>query len=66
MLRFRRTTGKERRNSSTHIHFENEGGDFKNDYRFMNKAIIEEKLKSVKFKGASWEVEFEPSVASIQ
>ena len=49
----------------THIHFENEGGDFKNDYRFMNKAIIEEKLKSVKFKGASWEVEFEPSVASI-
>lgn len=31
----------------------------------MNKAIIEEKLKSVKFKGASWEVEFEPSVASI-
>ena len=49
----------------THIHFENEGGDFKNDYRFMNKAIIEEKLKSVKFKGASWEVEFEPSDASI-
>ena len=49
----------------THIHFENEGGDFQNDYRFMNKAIIEEKLKSVKFKGSTWDVEFEPSVAAI-
>jgi len=49
----------------THIHFENEAGDLQNDYRFMNKQIIEEKLKSVKFKGASWEVEFEPTVASI-
>jgi len=49
----------------THIHFENAAGDFQNDYRFMNKAIIEEKLKTVKFKGASWNVEFTPSVASI-
>ena len=31
----------------------------------MNKAIIEEKLKTVKFKGASWDVTFEPSMASI-
>lgn len=50
----------------THIHFENAGGDFENDYRFMNKAIIEEKLKTVKFKGANWEVQFNPSMASIQ
>jgi hypothetical protein len=49
----------------THIHFENAAGDFQNDYRFMNKAIIEEKLKTVKFKGASWQVEFTPSMASI-
>jgi len=49
----------------THIHFENAAGDFQNDYRFMNKAIIEEKLKTVKFKGASWNVEFAPSMASI-
>ena len=49
----------------THIHFENTTGDFENDYRFMNKAIIEEKLKTVKFKGASWDVTFEPSMASI-
>ena len=49
----------------THIHFENAAGDFQNDYRFMNKAIIEEKLKTVKFKGANWNVTFEPSIASI-
>ena len=50
----------------THIHFENEAGDFENDYRFMNKQIIDEKLKTVKFKGASWDVVVEPSMASIQ
>jgi hypothetical protein len=49
----------------THIHFENATGDFENDYRFMNKAIIEEKLKTVKFKGAQWNVEFAPSMAAI-
>ena len=50
----------------TGLHFENEAGDFENDYRFMNKAIIEEKLKTVKFKGASWDVQFKPSMAAIQ
>ena len=49
----------------THIHFENAGGDFQNDYRFMNKAIIEEKLKTVKFNGAAWNVSFKPSMAAI-
>ena len=49
----------------THIHFENAVGDFENDYRFMNKAIIEEKLKSVTFKGNNWNVEFQPSMAAI-
>ena len=49
----------------THIHFENAAGDFQNDYRFMNKAMIEEKLKTVRFKGAEWNVTFQPSMASI-
>jgi hypothetical protein len=31
----------------------------------MNKAIIEEKLKTVKFKGAAWNVTFQPSMAAI-
>jgi len=48
------------------LHFENKDGDFKNDYRFMNQAIIEEKLKTVKFRGVNWHVEVNPTVASIQ
>lgn len=49
----------------THMHFENAAGDFQNDYRFMDRRVIEEKLKSVKFKGNSWDVEIEPTSASI-
>jgi hypothetical protein len=49
----------------TGLHFENQAGDFQNDYRFMSAEIINEKLKSVKFKGASWDVEFEPSMSAI-
>ena len=48
------------------VHFENKAGDFVNDYRFMSAEIINEKLKSVKFKGAAWDIEFSPSVTSIQ
>jgi hypothetical protein len=50
----------------TGIHFENATGDFKNDYRFMNAEIINEKLKTVKFKGANWDVEVSPTMASVQ
>ena len=48
------------------IHFENKDGDFKNDYRFMNQEIINEKMKTVKFRGVKWDVEVEPSVAAVQ
>lgn len=48
------------------LHFENAAGDFKNDYRFMTSEIVGEKLKTVKFKGANWNIEFEPTVAGIQ
>ena len=48
------------------INFENATGDFKNNYRFMASEIVNEKLKTVKFKGVKWNIEFEPSVASIQ
>jgi hypothetical protein len=50
----------------TGLHFQNSAGDFENDYRFMNSEIINEKLKAVKFKGAKWDIEFTPAVASIQ
>lgn len=48
------------------INFENKSGDFKNNYRFMASEIINEKLKTVKFKGVNWHIEFEPTVAAIQ
>ena len=53
-------------NSPTSIHFENAVGDFKNDYRFMTTEVINEKLKTVKFRGANWNITMEPSVANIQ
>jgi hypothetical protein len=48
------------------INFENSSGDFKNNYRFMASEIVNEKLKTVKFKGVNWHIEFVPTVAAIQ
>ena len=48
------------------LHFENQTSDFFNEYRFMSTEVINEKLKTVKFKGAAWDIEFQPAVASIQ
>ncbi len=48
------------------LHFDNAAGDFKNDYRFMTSEIVAEKLKTVKFKGANWHIDFEPTIAGIQ
>lgn len=47
------------------IHFENKDGDFKNDYRFMNTEIINEKMKTFKFRGVKWDVVISPSVAAV-
>lgn len=49
----------------TCFHFETQTGDFVNDYRLMSKAIIDEKIRPITFKGATWNVEFEPSVMGI-
>jgi len=48
------------------MNFINKVGDFTNDYRFMTKEIVEDQLKTVRFKGVNWDVELEPSAASIQ
>ena len=47
------------------LQFANAIGDFKNSYRFMATEIINEKAKTVKFKGANWHVTFEPTMAAI-
>lgn len=60
------TQNKEGVDVATGIHFENKEGDFKNDYRFMSAEIVNEQLKTVRFKGVKWGVEIEPSVAAIQ
>lgn len=48
------------------IHFQTQSGDFVNDYRLMSQAIVEEKVRPVKFAGATWHVSFAPKVANIQ
>ena len=48
------------------LHFSNAAGDFHNEYRFMSKALVEQQLKTVRFKGANWNVTFEPTSAGIQ
>lgn len=49
------------------LHLENSIGDFKNDFSFMSKQIINEKIKSASFKTSiNWNVELEPSIQSIQ
>lgn len=48
------------------LHFTNDTNDFNNDYRFMTSEIVQEKLKTPKFLGSKWEIEFSPSVEAIQ
>ena len=48
------------------IDFVNASGDFRNNYRFMSAEVVSDKLKTPKFKGVPWHIEFEPTVASIQ
>ena len=48
------------------FHFETKTGDFINDYRLMNKELVDEKIKSMRYTGTSWQVEIVPTIASIQ
>jgi hypothetical protein len=60
------TSNRDGVDTPTTIHFETKDGSFVNDYRLMSKSIVEEKVKSVTFKGTTWNVEFQPSIAGIQ
>jgi hypothetical protein len=48
------------------IIFENEAGDFRNEYRLQSREIIDAQLPTPPFKGAKIDVTVTPSVASIQ
>lgn len=50
----------------TGIHIQNEAGDFQNDYRFMNKNLLDMTMKSTAINVPSWDVEFQPTQANIQ
>lgn len=60
------TTKRNGEDVPTSITFTNETGDFSNEFRFVSTDIINEKIKSLKFKGVTWDVEFTPSVVSVQ
>jgi hypothetical protein len=47
------------------ISFLNATGDFSNNYRFMAGNLINDKLKDVRFKGATWHITMEPTMANI-
>jgi hypothetical protein len=47
------------------IHFENKTGDFINDYRLMAKATVNGVLPPVTFRGAAWDISFEPTNDNI-
>lgn len=46
--------------------FSNKVGDFRNEYRFMGAEVVNDKLKTVKFRGVKWNVDIVPSAANIQ
>jgi len=52
-------------NVPTNIRFQTQNNDFVNEYRLMAKSIVEEKIRTPMFKGANWNVEFEPSIAGV-
>lgn len=62
------TVTKQQRNgvdAPSAIHFENKTGDFVNDYRLMTRELVEEKVKNVMFKGATWNIDFSPEIPGI-
>lgn len=50
----------------TGIHFQNQAGDFQNDFRFMYIKLVNAKMKFCDFECKKWDVEFTPQQANIQ
>lgn len=51
----------------TGIHFQNETGDFQNDFRFGHKSLLDlTMMKSVDLNINNWDIEFQPTQANIQ
>lgn len=52
--------------SPTSIRFENDSSDFVFQYRMISKSVVDGRVKTVNFKGTTWNVEFQPTVVGIQ
>ena len=50
----------------TGLEFVNKDADFKNSYQFMLTEHINEKMKTVKFRGVNWDVHVSPSLPAVQ
>jgi hypothetical protein len=50
----------------SNLYFENESGDFTNEFRFMATQTINAFIKPLAFKAPNWDVSFTPSVTAIQ
>lgn len=48
------------------VEFVNSIGDFRNNYRYMSADIVNKKIGTMRFKGATWHLELEPTVVGIQ
>ena len=50
----------------SNLYFENETGDFTNEFRFMAAQTINAIIKPLSFKVPNWDISFTPSVTAIQ
>jgi hypothetical protein len=57
---------KTKGSAPSNLYFENETGDFTNEFRFMSTQTINSVIKPLSFKGAKWDISFTPSVIAIQ
>jgi hypothetical protein len=48
------------------VNFNNAAGDFGITFRLMGKTLIEDRIKDVKFNGATWNLSFTPSLLGVQ
>jgi hypothetical protein len=58
-------TNRDNEGVAKSINFENKNKDFVNSYRLMAESIVVEKVKTVIFKGTTWNIEFAPTVDNI-
>jgi len=62
----KRQDRKEEKNAPVGLYFQNKNDDFNNNYRFMVSEVVNDALANVNFKGATWNVEFNPSELNLQ